>query len=267
MYRNRRRNWKRKRQLQLFVSMFLCVGMVLVLSMKCVVFIYAEKESEQVRKSEFIKRKENIEKVEYVEKIECILQNPELPTGCEATAAAMLLNAYGYPVDKMTVADYMEKSNKIEENGTVYACHPNETFIGTPDTIYGYGAFPNVVAKAMQRVIDMQDGKYEACPLYGKTKEEILSLIDTGNPVCIWASSDNREIEYRKGWYLIQDGKVTDEYFYWPSNEHVLVLTGYDEVTVTVCDPQKGVCTYPKEDFFRHYEQVGKYAVMMLPRN
>lgn len=39
-----------------------------------------------------------------------IEQYPELPTGCEITAMTMVLNYYGYNVDKVTMAlDYMPK--------------------------------------------------------------------------------------------------------------------------------------------------------------
>ena len=41
---------------------------------------------------------------------EIIEQYPELPTGCEITAMTMVLNYYGYNVDKVTMAlDYMPK--------------------------------------------------------------------------------------------------------------------------------------------------------------
>lgn len=33
-----------------------------------------------------------------------IIQNPELPTGCEITALTMVLNYYGYPADKIVMA-------------------------------------------------------------------------------------------------------------------------------------------------------------------
>lgn len=197
------------------------------------------------------------------DRVECILQNPELPTGCEAAAAAMLLRAYGYKTDKLMVADLMEKSERLEEYGTVYAVHPDDAFIGNPYTQQGYGAFPKVVAGTMQKIIDIQDGKCKACTLYGKTEEELLAEIDKGNPLCVWTSMYDMEIQYRTGWYLIQEGLFTEEYFYWPSNEHVVVLTGYDEERVKVCDSLRGVCTYPRESFFRHYRDVGKYAVML----
>ena len=34
-----------------------------------------------------------------------VLQNPELPTGCEVTTLTAALNYLGYPVDKLTMAD------------------------------------------------------------------------------------------------------------------------------------------------------------------
>lgn len=260
----KRKDRKRKRKRQLLIGMFMCVAMTCIAGVKFAVLLHAEKGTEPRKKNEVIKIEGDVKDMEYLKNVECILQNPELPTGCEATAATILLNAYGYPVDKMTVADCFEKSKKVEKNGKIYGCHPDDTFIGEPYVLQGYGAFPKVVVKAMQKIIDKQDGIYEACALYGKTEEELLTFIDEGKPVCVWSSMDNREIEYRRGWYLIKEGKFTDEYFYWPSNEHVVVLIGYNEKIVTVCDPLKGICEYPRESFFRHYEQVGKYAVMMM---
>ena len=37
--------------------------------------------------------------------VKCILQNPELPTGCEITSLTTVLNYYGYNVSKTTMSD------------------------------------------------------------------------------------------------------------------------------------------------------------------
>lgn len=195
--------------------------------------------------------------------VECILQNPELPTGCEATSGTMLLQAYGYKAEKMDVAGKMEKGKIIDKNGRRYAGHPDDVFIGNPTSTHGFGAFPNVLAKAMQKVIDEQNGNHKAVPLYGKSQQEILEIVDKGTPLCIWSSQGNVEIQALTGWYLIKDGKYLDEYFTWPSNEHALVLTGYDDKNVFVCDPLKGERSFPRDSFFRHYEQVGSYALIL----
>lgn len=195
--------------------------------------------------------------------VESILQNPELPTGCEATSGAMLLQAYGYKAEKTDVAGRMKKGKRVVVGDRVYAGHPDEVFIGNPESGSGYGAFPKVLAEAMQRIIDEQGGNHLATPMYGKTQREILNLLDKGTPVCIWSSIGGVEIEYRSGWYLMKDGEYTDEYFTWPSNEHVLVLTGYDDDEVFVCDPLKGRYSYKMKSFFRHYEQVGGYTLIL----
>ncbi len=198
-----------------------------------------------------------------IQDVECILQNPELPTGCEATAGTMLLRAYGYHTEKTRVAELLNKGELIEIGERIYGPDPDEAFIGDPSSLYGYGAFPGVLADAMQQVIDGQGGGHTARALYGLSEESILAYIDNGVPLCVWSSMDNREIEYRTGWYLISDGEYTEEYFLWPGGEHCVVLTGYDDEVVSVCDPIQGVCVYPRDSFFRHYEQVGEYALAL----
>lgn len=55
-----------------------------------------------------------------------VLQNPELPTGCEITALTMALNYAGYPVDKLTMADqYLIRSDP-------YLTTFGEAFVGSP---------------------------------------------------------------------------------------------------------------------------------------
>ena len=196
-------------------------------------------------------------------KPDLILQNPELPTGCEATAGAMLLSAYGYPADKCGVADDLLTGAPVYSADTVYAPHPNDAFIGSPYSSDGYGTFPAVLADALQLLIDKENGSHTATPLYDKSEEELLSLVEKGIPVCVWTSMYDTEITYENGWYLLRDSEYTDEYFYWPSNEHVVLLIGYDEESVTVYDPLVGKCSYSRVSFFRHYRQVGSYALML----
>lgn len=64
-------------------------------------------------------------------------------------------------------------------------------------------------------------------------------------------------------WYIKEGDTYTDQLFVWPGNEHCLVLTGYDEDTVTVNDPQSGETQYDRADFFRHYREIGRYALVI----
>ena len=55
-----------------------------------------------------------------------VLQNPELPTGCEVTTLTAALNYLGYPVDKLTMADqYLTRAEP-------YQATFGEAFIGAP---------------------------------------------------------------------------------------------------------------------------------------
>ena len=74
--------------------------------------------------------------------VEPILQLPELPTGCEITSLATVLNYYGYDISKTQLAD------EYLECGEVGDTDPNEKFIGSPYDIHSCGCFSNVIADA-----------------------------------------------------------------------------------------------------------------------
>ena len=71
--------------------------------------------------------------------VDCILQNPELPTGCEVTALAIVLNYYGYGVDKCDLSDYYLDKGYIGET------NPNDAFLGEPRYDYSYGCYAPVI--------------------------------------------------------------------------------------------------------------------------
>lgn len=270
-----KRKRRRRRQSIMRISRFFCVMAVIVLFWAGVTAIFCrEAEGGAGRETDGTAPGETVpvsasdsrgEKNEvYTEKVECILQNPELPTGCEVTAGTMLLRAYGYDAEKTQTAELLEKSERIQRSdGAFYGPHPDEAFIGDPASPGGFGVFPGPLAKALQKVIDSEGGVHTAKALYGLDERSILEYIDEGTPLCVWTSMYGKEIERRTGWYLIKDGEYTDEFFCWPSGEHCVVLTGYNDGEVMVCDPLEGECTYSRESFFRHYEQVGSYALVL----
>lgn len=192
-----------------------------------------------------------------------ILQNPELPTGCECTAITMLLQAYGYDVTKQDVAKLLPRSGFSYENGRTYGPHPNDAFLGDPFTQAGYGIFAGLASRIAQTVIDGADGYHVATDVTGAGQQEILSYLDKGIPVCIWATMGMVPLRDAGGWYIKKDGVFTDEWFTWPGNEHCLVLTKYDASTVTVHDPMKGVKTYDRATFFTRYKDVGSQAMVL----
>ena len=192
-----------------------------------------------------------------------VLQNPELPAGCEATAAAMLLAAYGYDTDKLSFAAALPKCSLELHDGLLYGPHPGETFIGSPDSSYGFGVFAPAVAKTMQAMIDKASGRHRALDVSGVGEDALLAYLDRGIPVCIWTTMELRPLANKGGWYLKDGDAYTNRYYTWPGNEHCVVLVAYDRYTVTVHDPLQGVVTWERALFFQRHAEVGAFAVVL----
>lgn len=197
-----------------------------------------------------------------------IRQNPELPTGCEATAAAMLLQAYGYSFTKQQVADALPKSTFTTVEGRRYAAHPNEAFIGSPYT-NAYGVYSKPVAQTMRELIESVGGRHTPLVITGCDENTILYYIANNMPVCIWATMGMAQTKYMPGWYIMRDGQLTDEYYEWLGNEHCLVLTGYTDDKVMVNDPLKNSVswTYDRDTFFTRWKEQGQHAIVLTPSN
>lgn len=195
-------------------------------------------------------------------KVPVILQDG-LPTGCEATAAAMLLQAYGYDVTKEEMARAYPLTQQETVNGRRYAAHPEKAFLGDPFTQSGFGIFSPAMVSIMQEAVDSRGGGHRVVDLKGSSEEEILAYIRSGTPVCIWSTMRGADVVNQYSWYIKEGDTYTDQLFVWPGNEHCLVLTGYDEDTVTVNDPQSGETQYDRADFFRHYREIGRYALVI----
>lgn len=192
-----------------------------------------------------------------------ILQKPELPAGCEATAAAMLLKCYGYDADKCDVADAIAKSTAKQHKGRTYAAHPSDAYIGDPKTDGGFGVFSPAMSAAIQKIIDKSDGQMKAISLTGESQNKIEAIVNLGTPVLIWTTMGLLPVEYTIGWYVERNGVYTDEYFNWPGNEHCVLLYQIDGENASIYDPLKGKRKLNKEKFFTRYNEVGKYAVIL----
>lgn len=195
--------------------------------------------------------------------VEPLLQNPELPSGCEATAATMLLEAYGYPVSMVGLAAAIPKAALEYRDGRAYAPHPSEAFVGDPFSEAGYGVFPGALEETLQDCIDEAGGPHTVRVYEGASESEILAVVDSGHPLCVWSTMWMEEIVPMPGWYIKRGGIHTDEYFPWPGNEHCYVLVGYDDTYVTVCDPLRGKVRYNRDRFFRLFDELGGYALRL----
>ena len=185
--------------------------------------------------------------------VPALMQEPELPAGCEITSLTCLLNYYGFNVDKEVMVDtYLDY---VLENGTNYTFFV--MYIGDPRA-NGYGCYSPVIVKAASEFLDDQNSHLEAVNISGSSKNDILLIVASGRPVVIWNTLNTSDV-YEKRVWTTPDG----EEVYWCSLEHCMLLTGYDlnENTVTVCDPLKGVVTYDLTQFFNVYEDMYRQAM------
>jgi uncharacterized protein YvpB len=102
-----------------------------------------------------------------------IMQLPELPTGCEATATTMMLQYAGSPLTKFDVAIEMP-----------YSSDPSQGFVGNPFTEDGFTIYPQAL---MPLVYAQLDG---AVDLTGATLSDLRDFLRAGKPVCCWIADD-----------------------------------------------------------------------------
>lgn len=192
------------------------------------------------------------------------LSQEKYPTGCELVSTAMLLAYYGFELDPIQLIEngYMNSIAVERRNGVLYGGDPNKEFVGNPRETTGYGCYSGAVGKCLEKYLENEffDVYYlNGMPLSGICEQ----YIDFGQPVVIWASIDMMPLEEKKDstWTIEETG----EQFTWLSNEHCMVLVGYDEYYYYIHDPQKNAFTpYKRATVEKRYEEMGSQAVTII---
>lgn len=191
-----------------------------------------------------------------------ILQNPELPRGCEVTSLAMLLQYAGVPADKMTLAQEIEKDSSSYQvkNGKIYFGNPHTGFVGNMYTLKepGYGVYHGPVCELLAKYLPGR-----AIDLTGCAWEEVLLFVSEGVPVWVVANATFAPLAPAdfQVWHTPQ-GPVKITY-----REHAVLLTGYDAENVYFNDPRFDVKNRraSRQEFTAAWEQMGRQAVTYLP--
>ena len=171
-------------------------------------------------------------------------QSCAYPTGCESVSAVMLLQflEVDITVDEF-IEDYLEKQGFEERNGEMFGPDPRKFFCGSPYDEDSFGCYAPVIVGALSRILGEA---YTVSDETGTpTPELITRYIDKGIPVIYWACINMREPVIGPRWKLPDTGEV----FTWVSNEHCMLLVGYDEEGYYFNDPydNNGLIRYPKE--------------------
>ncbi len=189
-----------------------------------------------------------------IEGFETVLQNPELPTGCEITALAQTLNYYGFDIDKEVLNDTFMPTD-FDGYYTM-----NQVYLGNPRSTNGFGCHAPVITKVANDYFDYLGSDWQAENLSGISLTEVFYQIEQGHPVVVWSTIGQRETTAT---FQFELGCGEDLYF--NSYHHCLTIYGFDynEGVVHIADPMEGNVKYEMARFERIYNEMGKQAVIL----
>lgn len=189
----------------------------------------------------------------------------EYPTGCELVSASMLMEHYGFQIEPVEFIEkgYMNAVAVENKDGRRVGGNPNEVFVGDPKSSSGYGCYSGAIRNCLKKYLD--DKMYDVYNLDGMSLSDICKLyIDFGEPVMIWATQDMKPLEKREDTKWTIEG--TNEELEWLSNEHCMVLVGYDKNFYYFRDPKKDDFTaYSRSEAEKSYAEMGSMAVTVVP--
>ncbi len=200
----------------------------------------------------------------FVLPVQNICQYPELPTGCEMTSLAIVLNYMGIEADKCDLADnYLTKG--VNESDNLRA-NPKKAFPGDPRLESGYGCDIPVIKEAANKYIDAIGKNGKIVPL--DYTEEQLSLIDLkdfikiGYPVIVLTNMGNEQTRKIYRWQD-PDGETV----FWSNMMHCMVLIGFDRKNklLAFADPMKteAVTWYSEKEFEEYFYIRGCQAMII----
>ncbi|MDE6834754.1 MAG: C39 family peptidase [Ruminococcus sp.] len=195
----------------------------------------------------------------------------DYPTGCELVSTSMLLAFLGFDIKagELIEKGYLNAVDITKDSkGRKRGGDPDKVFIGNPEKNTGYGCYSGAVEYALNKYLKPQEHKlnkkYEITDLKGMELSEICAeYVSEGVPVIVWASIDMKPtfINLANSWII----EKTGERYLWKSNEHCLVLTGYDEEYYYFNDPLAQKDTpYLKRLVERRYGEMGMQAIAVI---
>lgn len=190
-----------------------------------------------------------------------IAQYPDFPTGCESVSAVIALQYAGVDISVADFVDkYLDKSSHFyNENGKRYGPDPYKVFVGSPRSTASFGCMAPVIENAVKKIVGssmtVENRTGYTLPMLCK------SYIDKGIPCVVWVSIGMLET-YRSASWTLEDGST----YYFPANEHCMVLIGYSDTHYYFSDPYRGehvkyACALAEQRF----EELGRQALVVVP--
>ena len=181
-------------------------------------------------------------------------------TGCESVTAVMLLQYLGYDMSIYEFIDnYLDKAPFEMRDGVLYGPSPYEVFAGDPYDKEAMGCYAPVIKNSLERILG---DKYEVIDETGSDLPALVEkYVDKGMPLITWATIDLRDIIVGPVWKL-----YSGEDFTWLSNEHCMLLVGYDDDNYIFNDPwnNNGVIAYDKKTVIDRYKKQHSQAIGII---
>ena len=116
--------------------------------------------------------------------VRTVLQNPELPNGCEAASLAALLKYKGVPADKLDLAyGYIPRGDIEETTDGRTGPDPELAYAGDPAAGLGFYCFAQPVAQGANAYLAAQGSALRAADITGVTGQGLLQYLRGGDPV------------------------------------------------------------------------------------
>ncbi len=191
-------------------------------------------------------------------------QTADWPTGCETVSAVMLLNFLGIDIGVKDFVDgcLEKRPMKRLSDGGLEGPDPRLFFAGDPTDPESFGCYSGVIKRALEKAFLQRGlaGEYEVVDLTDVPVETILTdYIDRDMPVVFWTSIDLKETIQGPDWRISGTGDT----FHWISNEHCVLLVGYDKDKLIYNDPwtNNGVVTSDRELVEKRHKEEHSMAV------
>lgn len=170
------------------------------------------------------------------------LQEPELPTGCEATAAATFLRIHGIDISKIEMADALDKGDDFIHQ-----------FMGDPSNDSGLVIMAPGLADTMQKFVPDY--------MHIVTSSLDMDLSYMGYPGIYYVTMNCAEPMYSD--YVLFDN---DREYRILWNTHTVVVTDIskEDGYVKTIDPMYGEKTYDYSQFEQAWIANGKQAIFLI---
>ena len=189
-----------------------------------------------------------------------ILQNPELPNGCEITSLCELLHYYGFHPDKCELADHY-----LPQSKEWYGADPDLVYLGNPrlddgSAESGYYCFAGPLIQAADKYLKEQKSQLRAKDLTGADEKVLLSLLKRGKPFIFWASLHFHDIQFDPvGPWTLPDGRTHTPFH----TLHCMVCCGVDEEFFYIADPLDYNQKIERSLFMKIFRQLGSRVVIL----